>query len=288
MRKIFLSVLMIMILITVISNLHAQTSQETITQYISDLQKNPNDYALREKIIRHVQTMKPAPAIPEEAERYMVRGRTAFKGAKEARDFNDAAHEFKQALLYAPWLAEGYYNLGIIQDKAGLYADAIKSLKFYLIAAPTAPDAQKVKELVYEIEYRQEKAAKESSPAAIAAKKEKEYEDWLRKIDGRRYVHRDPDTRITNILDIKGRTLICGYIIEPGSPASGPRDIYMETERYEIYGRVVEGPVVSSQEISTQVIFTISENGEKIHQEFWLGSRGKGRKGREYDFFWKR
>lgn len=49
-------------------------AQETLKQYISDLQKNPNDYALREKIIRLVQTMKPAPVVPEEAERYMARG----------------------------------------------------------------------------------------------------------------------------------------------------------------------------------------------------------------------
>ena len=49
---------------------HAQSAnpQQILTQYVSDLQKNPNDYALREKIIRHVQTMKPVPAVPEEAE----------------------------------------------------------------------------------------------------------------------------------------------------------------------------------------------------------------------------
>lgn len=44
----------------------AQSPQQTLNQYVSDLQKNPDDNALREKIIKHVQTMKPAPAIPEE------------------------------------------------------------------------------------------------------------------------------------------------------------------------------------------------------------------------------
>ena len=153
----------------------AQSSnpQETLNQYIADLQKNPNDYALREKIIRHVQTMKPAPAVPEEAKRHLVRGKAAFKGAKEARDFNDAADEFKKALLYAPWIAEGYYNLGVIQDKAGHYADAMQNLKFYLIAAPKAPDAEKMKELIYEIEYRKEKAAKDKELAARKAAEDK-------------------------------------------------------------------------------------------------------------------
>ncbi len=41
----------------------AQSPQQTLNQYISNLQKNPNDYALREKIIRHVQAMKPAPGV---------------------------------------------------------------------------------------------------------------------------------------------------------------------------------------------------------------------------------
>ena len=42
-----------------VSIAQAQSPQQTLNQYVSDLQKNPNDYALREKIIRHVQTMKP-------------------------------------------------------------------------------------------------------------------------------------------------------------------------------------------------------------------------------------
>jgi hypothetical protein len=49
----------------------AQSSpQQTLNQYISDLQKHPNDNALREKIIRHVQTMRPAPAVPIAAEKF--------------------------------------------------------------------------------------------------------------------------------------------------------------------------------------------------------------------------
>ena len=74
---------------------YAQSSnpQQTLNQYVADLQKNPNDYALREKIIRHVQAMKQKPAIPEEAERRMARGSAAVKGAKNEKDFQDAAVE---------------------------------------------------------------------------------------------------------------------------------------------------------------------------------------------------
>ncbi len=63
-EKIIMPVLFFVTLILLFSSVYAQTPQETLNQYISDLQKNPDDYALREKIIKHVQTMKPAPAIP--------------------------------------------------------------------------------------------------------------------------------------------------------------------------------------------------------------------------------
>lgn len=177
-----------MLIFALMSTVQAQSSQETLNQYISDLQKNPNDNALREKIIKHVQTINTAPAISEDAKRYMARGKAASKGAKEAKDFNEAAEEFKKALLAAPWLAEGYYNLGIVQDKAGQHSAAMESLKLYVIAAPNASDMDKVKELIYEIEYRKEKAAKESSPAAVEAKQQNKAEEFLKRLNGARYV----------------------------------------------------------------------------------------------------
>jgi tetratricopeptide (TPR) repeat protein len=189
-KILFVCSLFFVVTLLVHFSVHAQSSnpQQTLNQYISDLQKNPNDNALREKIIKHVQTMRPAPAVPEEAKRYIARGKAAFKGAKELKDFNEAAEEFKKALLAAPWLAEGYYNLGIVQDKAGQYAAAMDSLKLYIMSVPNAPDVEKVKELIYEIEYRKEKAAKESRPEAVAAKKQNAYETWLKSLDGARFI----------------------------------------------------------------------------------------------------
>ena len=91
----------IFFLLFCVSIAQAQTPQATLTQYIADLQKNPGDYALREKIIRHVQTMKQKPPLPEEAERYMARGAAAVKGAKTEKDFQEAAAEFEKASLAA-------------------------------------------------------------------------------------------------------------------------------------------------------------------------------------------
>jgi tetratricopeptide (TPR) repeat protein len=175
-KKSFQYVLFLIILfISIAGTNYSQGSNpnETLSQYITDLQKNPNDNALREKIIKLALTLNPSPAVPEEAERFMARGIAAIKGAKGPSDFADAVAEFQKAALAAPWLANVYNNLGIAQDKAGQYAEAISSLKLYLLAAPFANDADEVKSLIYEIEYRQEKAAKEFSEEEL--KKEDEY-----------------------------------------------------------------------------------------------------------------
>lgn len=153
----------------------AQTPQETLTQYIADLQKNPNDYALQEKIIRHVQVMSPPPAVPEAARRHMLRGESAVDAARDKGGFLRAAEEFRKALLWAPWLAEGYYNLGVVCDKAGLHEEAIRALKMYLMTKPNAGDAKQAQDLIYKIEYRLEEArrlAAEEKEKNLAAKQQ--------------------------------------------------------------------------------------------------------------------
>lgn len=209
-------------------SVHAQkpSQQDTLNQYVSDLQKNPGDYDLREKIIKLVQTMKPAPAVPEEAERFMARATAAVKGAKTEKDFHDAAAELKKASLHAPWLPEIYYNLGVTEDKAGKYNQAIKNLKLYLVAAPEASDSKAVKNLIYEIEYRQEKAAKASSPEALAAKKQEEYLAWLGKIDGARYTRDESNESITatSFYEVHGNQLTNGVYVSWCSAAGKEKD----------------------------------------------------------------
>lgn len=210
-KMLLVSCFLVMIFsLTALAGAQTGSPQETLNQYIADLQKNPDDFALREKIIKHVRTMKPAPAVPKETERYMTRGIAAMKDAKSADDFKDAVKEFEKASLSAPWFANAYYNLGVAQDKAGLYAEAIKSLNLYLIASPEAPDAKTVEKLIYEIEYRQEKTQKESSPETVAEKEKKKFEEWLKKLDGRRYVRHwsDTDQVVIDELEIKGNTII--------------------------------------------------------------------------------
>jgi tetratricopeptide (TPR) repeat protein len=139
--------------------------QKQLDQYMSELKKNPYDASVREKIIRHVETMKNKPAIPEAAERGMARGKVAFERAKSPDDFKDAIQELQKAVDAAPWLAAAYYNLGLAQENADNLEDAIKSFKLYLVAAASAKDAQAVKSRIYGIEYKIEQKGKSVSAA---------------------------------------------------------------------------------------------------------------------------
>jgi len=146
----------------------AQTTnaEETLKQYVAELQTNPSDKALREKIIKLAVEMNPSPETPAEARKYMARGIAAFKGAKTEADFKDAAEEFAKALNIAPWLANGYRDLAIARDKTGQYDRALSNLKWYLLTKPAPADVVWAEDLKAQIEYRKEKAAKEGQVAA--------------------------------------------------------------------------------------------------------------------------
>lgn len=183
----------------------AATAREELKQLIGQLQGNPNDYALRERIIELAKQIKPAPTIPEETQRRMARGAAAFKGAKSESDYQDAVREFEQAALAAPWSADAYYNLGVAQDKAGDHAAAVRSLKLALLAAP---GSQETKNLLYEVEYRLEKA---NSPEARAAREREKQEAFLRSLDGARFVDTfdGPYSTTEYIYEVQGNTVVC-------------------------------------------------------------------------------
>ena len=148
-------IILVFALLVLAASANAQSPREELQQMVEQLQKTPNDNALREKIIKLAITIKPALAIPEEAERRMARGAAAFKGATLAEDYQDAAKEFEQATLAAPWYGDAYNNLGVAQDKAGKYEAALRSLKLAQLASP---DSKDIKALIYEVEYRRDKA----------------------------------------------------------------------------------------------------------------------------------
>lgn len=175
-------------LLALASSVYAQSPREQLQQLTIQLQQTPTDNALRERIIKLAVEIKPAPEIPEETERRMVRGAVAFKSATSVAGYQEAAKEYEQATVAAPWYGDAYYNLGVAQDKAGSYKAALRSLKLALL---TSPDSKELKALIYEVEYRDEKA---NSPEAQAAREKEAEKRFVASLEGAKYVCREiPD-----------------------------------------------------------------------------------------------
>jgi tetratricopeptide (TPR) repeat protein len=216
----------------------AQTPQESLRQSISELQKSPNDNALREKIIKQVQAMKRAPAIPEEARRHYVRALTLFDGAKQPADAADAAEEFRQALLIAPWWGEAYMKMGLALETAQRYDEAIEALKLFMATKPRGAVLRQAQDEIYKIEAKRDRAEKDRESAARRAEEDRraqaeenaraqqrKLEEFYRKCDGRRYVLDFGDSE--NTADLRGRQIILGSIYKSGRPDEIPSNMQL-------------------------------------------------------------
>ncbi len=218
-RKLLISVITFLALAT---GAHAQSPREQLNQMVQQLQKNPSDNALREKIIKLGATVRPA--VPAEAERRMVRGSTAFKSATSAAGYQDAAKEFERATLAAPWYGDAYFNLGVAQDKAGNHEAALRSLK---LAQMASPGSKEITNLIYEVEYRNEKArAPEAEAARQAALQKQKGEALLKSLNGAVFFQRET-SHLGNIIDweihINGRELTwLQVLVKPARGNSTP------------------------------------------------------------------
>ncbi|OGP37232.1 MAG: hypothetical protein A2X93_00030 [Deltaproteobacteria bacterium GWC2_56_8] len=137
---------------------YAESPREQLRQMVEQLQKTPSDDALREKIIRLAQELKPAPAVPEEAERFEGRAQFAFSNAKVQADYLDAAKEYEKAIAAAPWVAGYYSDLCTIYQKAEKYAEAKKNCEFFLASSPSVQDASDARKRIAGLEFAMEKA----------------------------------------------------------------------------------------------------------------------------------
>lgn len=98
-----------------------------------------------------------AQPVPDEARRHMLRGQAALEMAKSPQDLRLAIRELEQATRLAPDWADAHFNLGLVRAKIGDYGGAIASYQRYLELAPNAPDAQKVRDELVKLEFRQER-----------------------------------------------------------------------------------------------------------------------------------
>lgn len=88
--------------------------------------------------------------VSEEANRHFTRGMAAVEMAQSEGDYEDAIREFEQAIRLTPNFSNAYYNLGMVQEKAGKFDDAIINLRKYLELNPSASDREAVLQFIYQ------------------------------------------------------------------------------------------------------------------------------------------
>lgn len=150
------------------ASVYAQSPHEELQQMVEQLQKTPTDTALREKIIKLAQDVKPAPVVPPEAKRAFVMGGTYQKEAKSPEDFGLAVKAFQDASTAAPWWGDAYYNLSVALESAKRYDEAKSALTLYLLTKPK--DAEQAQERLYAIDAKKDLAARAAASAASAAR----------------------------------------------------------------------------------------------------------------------
>ena len=141
--------------------------REALTHYVTALQQatpgSDADQRLREKIIAMAQKLTPPPSPPDAVKTHIDRGRAAVQAAHDPEGLRRAVVEFREASKLAPWLGNIYFNLGAIEEKAGQAGDAIRDFKLYLLASPSASDADRVREKIVGLEVDPQKQKDEES-----------------------------------------------------------------------------------------------------------------------------
>jgi tetratricopeptide (TPR) repeat protein len=149
----------------------ASSPREELKTLTAQLQKNPSDDSLREKIVKLAAKAKPAPGVSEEARRHFVKAVTLQKDAKDAEGYRSAVSAYDQALLIAPWWPEAYYNRSVALELLGRFEEAASSLKLYLASAPKGVDARAAQDHVYALEAKMESAQKTAAAEAERRKR---------------------------------------------------------------------------------------------------------------------
>ncbi len=169
-RNIFV-VLTIMLLPIVMAR--AGSPKDQLKQYVSDLQNDPSNQELREKIIKLAKKVKPS--IPEEARGNFIKGQTLMKDPKDKSDYEQAITDYNQALLVAPWWGKAYRSLAIALKGDEQYEQAENALKLYVATGPK--DARDAQDEIYVIDAKKDQAVKQ---AAVEKERTETLEgEWL-------------------------------------------------------------------------------------------------------------
>jgi len=195
---------------------NAESPREQLRQMVEQLQQSPNDNALREKIIKLVQELKPAPAVPDAAVEFEGRAQFAFKNAKSNDDFLAAAREYEKAVADAPWVIGYYADLCTIYEKAGKFEEAKRNCEFSLVGLTDVAQITDIKRRIAGLKYGMEQNTSE----VIVVREREEQTKLLKSFEGAKFSRTEFDKnwnatfkqtiKITNGDIIKGLTLVEG------------------------------------------------------------------------------
>lgn len=132
----------------------AQAENAKLQELITKLRENPRyDANIRVEIIKYVQSMRVKPPMPEGLDEAMGKAKYILNNGEDKQAFANAAAAYREASLLAPWVADIYYNLGTMREKAGQTTNALIDYNLYLLARPNAPDKKAIKEKIGAMEY---------------------------------------------------------------------------------------------------------------------------------------
>lgn len=292
----FIPMLFLAMLCTVLLAPAQAAAQGSLQQYIASLRKHPDDNALREKIIHYVRTLPQEPAIPEEARRHYIKALTLVEAATQPSDSADAIDEFKQALLIAPWWGEAYMKMGVALEATQRYGEASTAFKLFMATDPPDDVMRNAQDEIYKIEALAEKAArdkeqeakkaredKQAQEEAAAAQKAREQDEFLKRINGARYVFHGPGPveDVDSTYDVMGDTLTGGEIktrsTNPADRTSvgvwkrSPDTCRIDGHALRCYarGRVIEGRTgIFNEDGSALTIITTATDGTESRQVY--------------------
>lgn len=120
----------------------------------------PRALALQARAVHAALGIAELPPVPEPAQDLMARGKAALALAKSPADYLPASAAMERALALAPWWATGHFNTALTQEGAGLWGSAAQHLKLFLQLDPQAPEREKIRLKIAELELHQERGDK--------------------------------------------------------------------------------------------------------------------------------
>ena len=153
--------------------------EQLLKQMVEQLQKNPTDNALREKIIKLAQTITPAPAVPDEATN--TRGAGSLPSAMQSRQpiISTLPKSTKRpspprrgCRVITPTYAR-------FTGKRRSSLRRRRAVSSSLQSSPSALDASDVRKRVAGLEFAIEKVSKQKNQG----------EEFIKKLDGARYTY---------------------------------------------------------------------------------------------------